>query len=73
VFHLTPAFTQPPRLQPCAKVEMAKQLLLQTLNLAGDLGRPVTQVCRLVDACRCYSLRVGGLEATAALLKRALA
>ena len=73
VFYLTPAFKRAPVMQPCPKVEMAKQLMLQTVNLAGDLGRHVEQVCRLVGACRCYSLRVGGLEATAALLKKTLA
>jgi|GEM_PF-2955299 len=73
VFHLTPAFEQAPLLQPCAKVEMAKQLMLQTVNLAGDLGRHVAQVCRLLETCRCYSLRVGGLDATAALLQKTLA
>jgi hypothetical protein len=73
VFHLTPAFKKPPVMQPCPKVEMAKQLMMQTVNLAGDLGRHVAHVCRLVGTCRCYSLRVGGLEATAALLKKTLA
>lgn len=72
VFHLTPAFDRPPQLRPCAKVTMAKQLMLHTLNLAGDLGQQLAQVCRLVDTCRCYSLRVGGLAASAALLKKTL-
>ncbi len=73
VFHLTPAFDQAPLIKPCAKVEMAKQLMMQTLQLTGDLGRHVAQVCRLVASCKCYSLRVGGLDATAALLKKTLA
>jgi len=73
VVHLTPAFDQVPLIKPCAKVEMAKQLMMQTLNLASDLGRHVAQVCQLVANCKCYSLRVGGLDATAALLKKALA
>ena len=73
VFHLTPVFDQAPLVQPCAKVEMAKQLMLQTLHLAGGLGRQAAQVCRLVENCKCYSLRVGGLDATAALLKKTLA
>lgn len=73
IFHLTPAFDKLPRLEPCAKVDMAKHLLFQTIRLAGDFGFHVMQVCRLLDKCRCFSLQVGGLNDTADLLKETLA
>jgi hypothetical protein len=72
IFHLTPAFDQPPRLDPCAKVDMVKHLLFQTIRLTGDFGFHVKQVCRMVDKCLCFSLQVGELNATADLLKEAL-
>ena len=72
IFHLTPAFDQPPWLEPCPKVDMAKYLLLQTQNMAGDLGQHIARLCRLLENCRCYSLRVGALDATADLLKKTL-
>ena len=52
---------------------MAKHLLFQTIKLAGDFGFHVMQVCRLLDKCRCFSLQVGELNATADLLKETLA
>ena len=73
IFHLTPAFDKLPRLRPCAKVDMVKHLLFQTIRLKGDLGFHVKQVCRMVDKCRCFSLQVGDLNATADLLKETLA
>lgn len=73
VFHLTPSFDEPPQVRPCAKVEMAKHLLLQAINLSGDFGAHVAEVCRLLETCRCYSLRVGELGATAELVKAVLA
>ena len=72
IFNLTPAFDQPPCVQPCPKVDMAKYLLLQTINLSGNFGGHVAQVCRFLETCRCYSLRVGGLDATARLLQETL-
>ena len=72
IFHLTPAFDKPPRLESCAKVDMAKHLLFQTIRLAGDFGFHVMQVCRLLDKCRCFSLQVGELNDTADLLKETL-
>ena len=73
IFHLTPAFDQPPLVQACSKVEMAKHLLLQTQNMTGDISRHIAQVCRLLHVCRTYSLRVGALDATAKLLRETLA
>ncbi|MCX6998675.1 MAG: hypothetical protein NTV49_16745, partial [Kiritimatiellaeota bacterium] len=73
IFHLTPAFDQPPHVQPCPKVNMAQHLLCQTLNAADNFGGNIAQICRLVDACPCYSLRVGPLAATATLVRKTLA
>ena len=73
IFHLHSPFNKTPRMETCTKVDMAKHLLCQTINLTGDLGWHVQKICHLIEDCRCFSLRVGMLDQTAELVKEALA
>ena len=73
ILYLHSSFNGTPRLESCTKVDMAKHLLCQTINLTGDLGSNVKKICHLLEDCRCFSLQVGMLDQTAELVKEALA
>jgi hypothetical protein len=70
IFHLEPAFDGPPALTPIAQIEMVKRLMCQTLAGQRDVGRQAADICSIVRGTPCFSLRVGDLDATSALVQR---
>ena len=72
IFHLVPDFGKKPELKECPKIDMARCLLFQSLNIAETPGPQIAYICRMLNGCRCYSLRVGDPAQTSATVKKAL-
>jgi hypothetical protein len=70
IFHLEPAFDGPPGLTPIAQIEMVKRLMCQTLTGPRDVGCQAADICSIVRGTPCFSLRVGDLNETSALVRR---
>lgn len=61
VFTLTPDFGGSSVVSPCARVELARRLLFQTVNLSSEPRREIREVTQLAAAAGCFHLKVGDL------------
>jgi hypothetical protein len=66
---LTPAFSEPPRLEPMTQIEMVRALLAEAAGEDLAFGRQARDVTAIVRGRPCVALRVGDLEATARTLR----
>jgi hypothetical protein len=67
---MTPAFDEPPAIEPMSQIDMVRQLMEQTIGIDASISRKARDLCALARGTPCFHLRVGGLDATAALVRR---
>ncbi len=70
IFRLEPAFDSPPDLTAMPQIQMVKTLMCQTLSGHLKIGRQAENICSMVRGVPCYTLRVGPLPQTSALVRQ---
>lgn len=62
VFVVESAFGSASRVDPCAKVDLIRHLLFQTINLSRDPGTELRQLSTLSGSTAAFRLRLGDLD-----------
>ena len=73
VFILEPGFGGASIVTPCAKVDLVRHLLFQTMNLSAEPGREIREISLLADSAAAFRLRVGDLAEAVREIEAALA
>jgi hypothetical protein len=73
IIHLTPGFEAAPSIEPIAQIDMVKRLFEQGMTAHHRLGPQSANVTGIVRGVPCFAMVVGGLEESAARVRRVVA